>query len=248
MRASATVCGIVVLLFFAGAAGAAMFTGILTYTPPSPADANDGLFVLPTGGWWSDSNMTIAWTATDVGSPDANYPWKYTYTLTTDSSQGGISHVTIEASPGMEANSILSLTGMNLESVGLQAIGSGNPGMPEDLYGIRFDPTTDDQYSITWSFYCNRMPVWGDFFAKDGGPDVQENVVYNYNNDGFGTEKGFLNPDGNGTTMDDIDPNAPPSDGSVDFHILVPDSEVPEPAAVSLILLGGLAALRRRRR
>ena len=71
-----------------------------------------------------------------------------------------------------------------------------------------------------------RMPVWGDFYAKCGG--IPPNEAWN---------EGFATPD----------PLDPPADGSIASHILVPDSFVPEPTTLSLLVACGLLAARRRR-
>jgi hypothetical protein len=120
--------------------------------------------------------------------------------------------------------------------------------MPEDIIGIRFNPPEGTSpFSMTWSFWTNRAPVWGDFFAKDGG----SNVGYNYNKDAYDVEHGFLDLDNNNTVRDDPDPAVAPSNGSVDSHILRPDSLVPEPCALGMlatVAAGLMICLLRRRR
>jgi len=152
------------------------------------------------------------------------YPWKYTYTFSHDGDGAALSHLVIEVSDNFTTDDIAGLTGMGLDSIKLHKTGSGNPNMPENFYGIKFNPVGDGQTSLTWSFYSNRVPVWGDFFAKDGKTGGVNNVAYNYNNTD-GVETGFLDPNGNNDVRDDPDPTAPPSSGSVDYHILRPDTQ-----------------------
>ena len=220
----------------AGAAQAALFTGSLTYTGPGPADTGDGLYT--TGPQWPGYNLSMTWAVTDEDNTYPAYPWKYTYTFAHDGSQAALSHIIIEGSEGINAANITGLIGATLSSAGLQKVMSGNPDMPEDLYGLRFDPLDDDTTSMTWTFWSNRQPVWGDFYARCGGFAGGINTAYNYNMDAGGVERGFLSPD--------VDPVAPASSGSVDFHILVPDSVIPEPASLLLIAGGAAAWLRRR--
>ena len=105
--------------------------------------------------------------------------------------------------------------------------GKSNPMMPGEIYGIKFEaPYVENAQHITLSFYCDRAPTWGDFYAKDG------KGVLAYNT---------------GFTSDDVDPTCPASNGSLNGHLLVPDT-VPEPGLLTLLGIGGVGLLRRKRR
>jgi hypothetical protein len=240
------------LVFGVVAANAATYTGSLQYSPPLPAGADDGINVVGVPGQWGDYGISMSWTVTDENPYNASYPWKYTYTFDLEytGEWGAISHIFIEGSEGISSSDIIMDTGATLDSAGYQAVNFGFDDMPEDMYGLNFDPPTgDDYFAMTWSFWSNRAPVWGDFYARCGGGPLGDeiNKAYNYNMDASLGERGFLDPNGIDAILDDIDPTAPASNGSLDYHILRPDSYIPEPTSLSLFALGGLVVLRRRR-
>ena len=231
------------LALSASTAQAASFSGSLSYAPT--AEAPDGLFVDGDLEQWPDYAITLNWTVTnELPTAPADFPWHYSYTLSLVGDEGGgISHLIIETSPAFTAADITGLVGAVLDSVGNQARGPGNPGMPGDLTGLKLFPPEGEYLTLSWSFFCTRAPVWGDFFAKDGRKGGVTNILYNYNQDALGNELGFV--------VGDVDPTDAPRDGSVDFHILRPDTftvTVPEPATIALLAIGGLALIRRRKR
>jgi hypothetical protein len=243
-RAIGLLIVLVLVLLNAPCPAATTYSGSLQYTPPSPPDTGDGLFVSGPGGVeWGSYTVTLSWTVTNADTTYPNYPWKYQYRVELSGTQHGFSHLVVESSDDLTAGDIVGLTGATLDSVKLQTVQSGNYNMPEDMYGIRFLPPTSGVTDMTWSFFSNREPVWGDFYAKDGGFQGVMNYAYNYNMDASGVARGFLDPDGINTNRDDVDPTAPPSNGSLDFHVLRPDTKgtpvVPAPGA---LLLGGIGA------
>lgn len=226
-----------VMLLCGITASATTYEGSLAYSPPSPLGPDDGLYV--TGSRWPDCNVSMSWTVTDEDHTHYPlFPWKYTYTFGHDGEKGAISHISIEASDGICEDDIVDASGdLVMNTIGLHTPGPGNPGMPEGYFGIKFEAVYGDPKTATWSFYCNRSPVWGDFFAKDGGNPT--NVAYNYNKDEFDVERGFLSPD--------VDPTAPPCNGSIDYHILRPDTYIPEPATLLLLTFAAPTIFTRRR-
>lgn len=204
MRNTRGIFLVVALGTLAVAANATMYTGSLTYTPPNPPGTSDELFVGPSNLQWVNYTVGISWTVTDTDTSHPGFPWKYTYTFGHNGTQAGISHVIIEASPGMTVDDMVDLTGASLypsDPIGEHRVMSGNPNMPEDINGIKFNPLTEGAFSMTWTFFSDRQPVWGDFYARCGGKQGGINYAYNYNMDSLGNESGFLSPDTDPTAI-----------------------------------------------
>ncbi|OHB66120.1 MAG: hypothetical protein A2Y76_03630 [Planctomycetes bacterium RBG_13_60_9] len=207
----------------------------------------DGSLVAYGDAWngpWSPST-TLTWRVTQT----AANKWHYEYTLTVPAY--GIGRLIVEASddtPGpafTEADMQSPASGpfpwISSTLIGNHAVAPENPGMPEDMYGIQLDSSVC-MTSVSLSFDSDRPPVWGDFYAQSLGficpvKDQFQTPLLNWvRNAGF--------------TVNDTDPTDPACDGSILYHVLVPDSTIPAPAAVTLATLGVALAgwLRRRRR
>jgi hypothetical protein len=111
--------------------------------------------------------------------------------------------------------------------------GNSNPGLPNPIYGIKFDYSDgiSEGNSVVYSFFSDRAPMWGSFYAKDGTDANGTIEVYAYN---YGLKSGAI-PDGNFNT---------------DRYIVVPDTHsVPEPGTLLLLGLGlmGIGGMTRRK-
>ena len=188
-------------------------------------------------GAWDDGGFIIQW---EISFDDDTDLWTYEYTFLDDDSPFGngapdpdLSHWIFELSANITTDNIDELIldpnfAIEPGDPTTYGISPGNPGIPGDIYGIKTNTGTSDTFNV-YTFLSPRAPMWGDFYAKDGGGTGEDSVhVYNV---GFGTD---------------------PTSSTTDFTnwIRVPDTvngQAPEPGM--LLLIGaGLVALSRRRR
>ena len=232
--------GLLLAVMAGGAYGLpTQYTGTLTGN-------GGGLFAT---GLWDSTITNLTWTVSfDVNGVTVPGYWHYDYTFATPTICGvtkNISHYIIEVSPTFTSDDLKHSTwgDTEVQVYGPNLQGKSDPDMPSNMNGIKFDNI--NQQTLRVQFDSLRAPVWGDFYAKDGTQKIDAHThidVYAYN-------LGFTNPD--------TDPLVGPSGGSVDYHLLVPDTfnfgdggEVPEPVTCAALCLsfGGLAGYIRRRR
>ncbi len=173
------------------------------------------------GDWINPGPISIAWEVTDLGT---HYHYKYTLTVP----RIDFSHFIVEVSPLATMGDFSNLAGpfQGTPGIGDYDQTNGNPNIPAQVHGLKFDNTSGT--NVVFQFDSVRVPVWGDFYAKGGGTPT--NQAWN---------AGFTLPD----------PTVPAAGGTVDNHILVPDSKVvPEPATMAVLLTGLITLVPRRRR
>jgi hypothetical protein len=183
---------------------------------------------LVTTASWTNASTVFSWTVKDVGTSGGYVLWQYDYALTVPSK--AVSHFIIEVSDNAVA---VDFIGDGI--LATYSAGGSNPNMPGTMYGLKFNDSSAGD-SLTVSFRTTRSPVWGDFYAKDGTDKVDDVKI-----DVTAWNEGFSR----------TDPVAGPANGSVDNHILRPDTKttlVPEPTTMLLLGLGlvGLAGVRRK--
>jgi len=200
----------------------------VTYHGQLASTPDDG-----TGIWVNDPGGDEEWFPAEiewwVNETEAGF---YHYQYEVRVYHGDVSHFILETSEPLPGGDIWDIKGDYGEAfVGEWFYpGPGNPDMPGDLYGTKFEDAWGTTFTV--EFTSNRLPVWGDFYAKDGQAGGEGlNQFWN---------SGFL--------LDD--PLLPASNGSIDGHLLRPDSRIPEPSTMAMLALGlmtlGMAARRRR--
>ncbi len=174
---------------------------------------------------WENTNTKIEWTVTELESGG----FEYNYILTFPDKN--ISHLIFELSENIQ-----SIDGVDSNDIGFYSASNGNsnPFMPEEMYGVKFN-TDGNSDVVEVTFIVDRVPIWGDFYVKDGKDGGDRVVAWN-----------------TGFTANDVDPYPflyGPDSNDVKDHILVPDTVgVPEPASMTLLGLGGIFAMLRRKR
>jgi hypothetical protein len=193
--------------------------------------------VTATGNWDSSGvGFKISWTVTDTHTTTSggNEIWSYSYTISDASGNGlvgGLSHWIMSVSSTFTSADIWNVQGNTNQEGGPTTYtstsdGNSNPNLPGPIFGIKFGGTADP---ATTSFYSDRAPTWGDFYAKDGTAGTQGQTVDTAWNSGFGTTP--TNPFQMWISRPDT------TSGVTDL------GTVPEPSTMALAALGGLGFL-----
>lgn len=131
-----------------------------TYSGSLDTTGSDG-GLTGTGSWTTD--VTFSWTVDNTTNSGC---WTYFYTFSAN--QKDLSHIIIEVSESFDTSDIVSTTDPSQIELGTHGNqGSSTPNIPEQLYGIKWEPESDSiPFKIT--LVTARDPVWGDFYAKSG--------------------------------------------------------------------------------
>ena len=151
-----------------------------------------------TGLWASaEGSFKIEW---DITKAFENGEWVFTYDYTlTRTVAGGVSHAIFETSANFQESDLRD--GSDEPLVGPTTFyptddKGSQPNMPGSIFGLKFDSGTEDTV-ITYTLRTIRVPVWGDFYSKDGsaGPGNEFNAIWNT---GFGTDPTLATADFSG--------------------------------------------------
>ncbi|HUE70722.1 MAG TPA: SdrD B-like domain-containing protein, partial [Pirellulaceae bacterium] len=160
--------------------------------------SNGGL--VATDGWTeANGGFKIAWNI--FFSNDAQ-KWSYTYTFTDGdgtSLDPDQSHWLLEVSESITADNVDAIiTDANFtftdpqvwtkdpkpDPTGSPGANNANPLLPADIYAIKVNNSTSS-VNGTFQFLSTRIPVWGDFYGKNGSHDGIVGTVWNV---GIGTD------------------------------------------------------------
>lgn len=204
---------------------------------------------------WDEGDFTIRWEITQ--QPNGLY--HYTYWI--EDLEKSLSHWNLQISDGVGLSAFSDFVETYVHEkddihyddaftpeLGTHSSGNGNPGIPGDLYGLKWDTPNveieiedDDESKFEdldareahFEFDSTQPPVWGNFYAKSGGGHKDDAVIA-YNDD-------FLAMPTSSTT--DFTGWIPRPDGDTPVVPLPPAAAA---GAVCLGLLGLVRAVRRR--
>lgn len=153
-----------------------------------------------------------------------SFRWKFTYEVEVTQARGtpwDISHLILQVSDNFTSSDLKESP--LWEGPKTYGATPSNPGIPGKVFGIKLDTGASDGGKYVITLHSTRIPMLGDFYAKQGSRDFAYNA-------GFG-----------------LDPALHP-----EYKIWVPDTrvDVPEPHEYALIVGLGLVgfAIHRRRR
>ena len=157
---------------------------------------------------WDNGGFEIEWDISQVSPTN----WDYTYKITINKVERkikDISHFILEVTNDGNPFNIVDIDG---KSEGPQewSSSSGNPSMPNSIYGVKFDfgsksnANKDEFGYIEYHIVTDRAPVYGGFYAKngvdDGGNVVAWNNALNFSdykiNEGLTTTDFIVRPNG----------------------------------------------------
>lgn len=178
---------------------------------------------------WADGNFSISWVITQDSQTNL---WTYQYTLTVTAKSP--SHTIIEVTEDEIDPFQYEEGSSSVDAVKTFVPGeASNPNLPNALYGAKHDYSDDSNAAIT-TIVTQHAPVWGVFYTKDGRTGGKDGIAVTawanaLNFSDYKTSETLT------TTDFIVRPNGP-------------SPLTPEPATLSVLVLGGLTMMVRRRR
>ena len=127
---------------------------------------------------WANSNTTLTWNISYAGGL---YNYYYAWSTIPVPVPGDISHIIIELTPGtIIERGLEEYYGVEYPNPqkGVWDDSNGNPLLPSyGFYGAKITPDGASRTVFEFSFTSEQEPVWGNFYAKDGGGMGADAVV-----------------------------------------------------------------------
>ena len=181
--------------------------------------------------WGTDTGepgFGVTWAITQLNATTWHYEYTFQIGNGSDLTGGLVSHMIITLSEDFPESDLFN-TGSDVDDVEFGTFGadSGNPGFPpgKSISGVKFEMDNEDKTVVAVEFDSTHMPMWGDFYAKDGNPNAAWNADL-----------------GVSMTPEEMHANTTEL-----FKVAVPNT-VPEPATLAILGLGGLSLLRTTKR
>jgi len=216
---------------------------------------------------WDDGGFSIRWDISENQDGTYHYTYWFGGSVGEDSEEDeggegalekGLSHWNLQVSDGVGSDAFsgfleqyvhdgseIGYDDTFVPDLATHTASHGNPGMPADLYGLKWDTPdveieiegddestfeTLDAREAHFEFDSTQAPVWGNFYANSGGGHDEDKAVFAHND-------GFLSMPTASTT--DFTAWIPRPDG--DLPVAVP---VPAAAPLGIALLALIGALR----
>ncbi len=125
---------------------------------------------------WSGSwgGSTIDYSILQNGSQ-----WTYQYTWSSGEKGKALSHIITQVSENFTNNNIFPGTtaGWDLDFYDDKTQGKSNPGLTPGIFGLKWNTTTNDPLTFSWTIVTDRAPMEGIIYAKDGVVRVETTKV-----------------------------------------------------------------------